>query len=148
MTELLRVALRAIGVVLPAAAMLGVVELRGGAPDGDFEIFLGAMLLSLLAAAVWSAFDAARAPAVRVLIRWIAISFVVGGGLGIGITFMDPGTPPGPERTSEAISSSLFYAVPQLFAAGIGMGLGMAVAAANELSRRRPDDTTDRGTGH
>ena len=48
--ELMRVAVRAIGVVLPGAGVLGLVELRGGSPDGDFGQFIGAMALSLLAA--------------------------------------------------------------------------------------------------
>ena len=69
MTELLNVALRAIGVVLPAAGVLGLVELRGGAPDGDFGTFLGAMGFSLLVSALWSALDARRAPTSRVLAR-------------------------------------------------------------------------------
>src|SRR3712207_618460 len=100
MTELLRVALRAVGVVLPAAGVLGLVELRGGAPEGDFAVFLGAMGLSLLVGAVWSAFDARRAPTMRVVVRWVAAALVVGGGLGFATTLLAPGSPPGPERTA------------------------------------------------
>ena len=144
MTELLHVALRAIGVVLPGACVLGVSELRGGAPDGDFGTYLGAMGLSLLAAAVWSAFDARRAPTSRVLARWIATAFVVGGGLGIATTVTAPGSPPGPERRAEAVSMSLFYGVPLLVAAG----LGVAIGAANARPRRRHEDTAGTGAGH
>jgi hypothetical protein len=108
MTELLNVALRAIGVVLPAAGVLGLVELRGGAPDGDFGTFLGAMGFSLLA-------------------RWVAAAFVVGGGLGLATTLMAPGSPPGPERTAEAVSMSMFYGVPLLVAAGLGVAVGTSL---------------------
>jgi len=140
MTELLRVALRAIGVVLPAAAILGVVELLGGGPDGDFDLFVGAILLSLLAAALWAGFDAQRVSTIRVLIRWVAVTIVVGGALALESTFVAPGGPSS-ERTSEAVSSSLFYGVPLLLAAGLGVLFGMASASANEQSRRRYDDT-------
>lgn len=37
MTELLHVVLRSIGVVLPAAGVVGLVELLGGAGAGDFS---------------------------------------------------------------------------------------------------------------
>lgn len=144
MTELLYVALRAIGVVLPGAGVLGLVELRGGAPDGDFGTFLGAMGLSMLAAAVWAAFDAGRAAPGRVILRWVATAAVVGVGLGLATTLMAPGTPPGPERTAEAVSSSLFYGVPLLVSAA----LGGAAGAAHHQSRRRHEDTAGRGTGH
>jgi hypothetical protein len=144
MTELLHVALRAIGVVLPAAGVLGLVELRGGAPDGDFGTFLGAMGLSLLAAAVWSAIDARRAPTSRVLTRWVATAFVVGGGLGLASTWVAPGSPPGPERTAEAVSMALFYGVPLLVAAG----LGVAVGAAHDQPRRKHEDTAGTGADH
>ena len=143
MTELLHVALRAIGVVLPAAGVVGLVELRGGAPDGDFATFLGAMGLSLLASAVWSAIDARRAPTRRVITRWIAIAFVVGGGLGVGSTWAAPGSPPGPERTAEAISLSLFFVVPLLVAAGFGVAVGAALGQP----RREHEDTAGTGTG-
>ena len=142
MTELLRVALRAIGVVLPAAGVLGLMELRGGAPDGDFGTFLGAMLLSLFAAAVWSAIDAGRAPTSRVLARWVVIAFVVGSGLGLATTLTAPGSPPGPERTAEAVWTSLFYGLPLLVAAG----LGVAIGAARDQPRRHKD-TAGTGTG-
>ena len=143
MTEPLHVALRAIGVVLPAAGVLGLVELRGGAPDGDFGTFLGAMGLSLLAVAVWAAFDAGRTRTSRVLLRWVATAFVVGAGLGITTTLMAPGSPPGPERMSEAVSLSLFYGVPLLVSAG----LGLAVGAAHRQSRRGHEETARTGTG-
>ncbi len=126
MTELLRVALRAMGVVLPGAAMLGVVEMRGGSPDGDFGTFLGAMGLSLIASAVWSAIDARRAPILRVLTRWVATAVVVGCGLGLASTLTAPGSPPGPERVSEAVYTSLFYGLPLLLAAGLGVAVGGA----------------------
>ena len=143
MTELLHVALRAVGVVLPAAGVLGLVELRGGAPDGDFATFLGAMGLSLLAAAVWSAIDARRVPTGRVLTRWVATSFVVGGGLGVGTTLATPGSPPGPERTAEAVSMSLFYGVPLLVAAGLGVAVGIALVQP----RPRHQDTAGTSAG-
>ena len=141
MTEPMHVALRAIGVVLPAAGVLGLVELRGGAPDGDFGAFLGAMGLSLLAAAVWAALDAGRAWTSRVLLRWVASAFVVGVGLGITTTVTAPGSPPGPERMSEAVSLSLFYGVPLLVSAG----LGVAVGAAHPQSRRRHEENCSDG---
>jgi hypothetical protein len=37
--ELLQVALRAVGVVLPGVCVLGIVELRGEIPEGDFGTF-------------------------------------------------------------------------------------------------------------
>jgi hypothetical protein len=144
MTELLHVALRAIGVVIPAAGVLGMVELRGGAPAGDFGTFLGAMGLSLLAAAVWSAIDARHAPTRRVLIRWVATAVVVGVGLGLATTLMAPGSPPGPERTAEAVSMSMFYGVPLLVAAG----LGVAIGASHDQPSRRREGTAGTGTGH
>lgn len=119
MTEVLRVVLRAIGVVLPGVGMWGFAEFRGGVPDGDYGTFLGAMGLSLLAAAVWSAIDARRAPTSSVLTRWVATAFVVGCGLGLESTLMAPGGPP-------LFVSMLFYGVPLLMAAGFGV----AVAAA------------------
>jgi hypothetical protein len=129
MTELLRVALRSIGVVLPAAGVVVLVELLGGAGAGDFSAFLGAMGLSLLACAIWSAMDLRRASPSRVLARWVAISFVVGGGLGLATTLMAPGSPAGPERTAEAVSLSLFYGVPLFVAAGLGVVVGAALAS-------------------
>ena len=142
MTELLHAALRAIGVVLPGVGVLGLVELRGGAPDGDFSTFLGAMGLSLLTAAGWSAIDARRAPMRRVVTRWVATGVVVGGGLGLWTTSTDPGSPPGPERTAEAVSMSLFYGVPLLVAAGLGAAVGAAVQP-----RRRHEHAPGTGTG-
>jgi hypothetical protein len=124
MSELLRVALRAIGVVVPAAGLLGLVELRGGIPAGDFGTFFGAMGLSWLTAAVWSAIDARRATIRRVLLRWAATAVVLGGGLGLGTTLIEPGTPPGPERIAEAVWGSLFYVVPLVIAAGLGAAVG------------------------
>jgi hypothetical protein len=144
MTELLNVALRAIGVVLPAAGVLGLVELRGGGPDGDFGTFFGAMGLSMLAAAVWSAIDARRAPISKVLTRWVATAFVVGGGLGLATTLMAPGSPPSPERTAEAVSMALFYAVPLLMAAGLGVGFAAPTSGCRNPTKVRRRD----GMGH
>ena len=127
MTELLHVAIRSIGVVLPGAGVVGLVELLGGAGAGDFAAFFGAMLLSLLACAMWSAMDLRRAPRIRVLTRWVATAFVVGGGLALASTLLAPGTPPGPERRAEAVSLSLFYGVPLLVAAGLGVVVGAVV---------------------
>ena len=136
MTELLKVALRAIGVVLLGAGVLGLVELRGGAPDGDFGTFLGAMGLSLLASAVWAAMDARRAPTRRVLMRWVATAVVVGVGLGLATTLMAPGSPPGPERMAEAVWLATFYGVPLLISAGLGVAGG--AAARQTRPERRP----------
>ena len=147
MTELLRIALRAMGVVLPGAALWGFVEVTSGVPSGDFETFLGAMLLSLLTAATWAVIDASRGPTGRVLIRWVAIVVVVGGGLGIESTLSAPGGPPS-QRTSEMVSTSLFYCVPLLAAVGLGVVIGMASAAANDQSKRRYEDTGGAGSGH
>lgn len=115
-----RVALRAVGVVLPGIGALGVAELRGGVPDGDFGTFLGAMGLSMLAAAVWSAVDARRSPTSRVLVRWIVAAVVVGVSLGVVITVTAPGVPPGPERIGQAAWLAVFFGVPLLVAAVLG----------------------------
>jgi hypothetical protein len=104
------------------------------------------MLLSLLTAAVWAAIDASRAPASRVLIRWGAIVVVVGGGLGIESTLSAPGGPPS-QRTSEMVSTSLFYCVPLLVAVGLGLAIGMATAAQNNQARRRYEATGGTGSG-
>jgi len=146
MTELLRIALRVIGVVLPGAAFWGLVELTTGVPDGDFGTFLTAMFLSMLTATVWAAIDAWRAPIGRVLIRWVAITFVVGGGLGIESTLSAPGSPPS-ERTSEMVSTSLFYVVPLLMAVGVGLVIGMA-AAQGDKAKRRYEDPSGTRSGH
>lgn len=132
MIEILRVPLRAIGVVLPAFGVWGFVELGGGVPEGSFGTFFAALGLSLLAAAVWSGIDARRVPFGRVLVRWVATAFVVGGGLGLGGMLLAPGSPPGPERTAEAITASLFYGVPLLVAAVIGMAVCVTVGAAHD----------------
>ena len=148
MIELMRVALRAIGVVLPGAGVLGLVELRGGSPDGDFGQFIGAMALSLLASTMWAAIDALRARIRTVLIRWIVTAFVVGGGLALVTELTAPGSPPGPERAAEAVSLALFYAIPLLIAAGLGVAVSAAVGAARDRLRRRHEDTAGAGTGH
>ena len=146
MTELLRIALRVIGLVLPGAAFWGLAEVTTGVPDGDFGTFLTAMFLSLLTATVWAAIDAWRAPIGRVLIRWVAITVVVGGGLGIESTLSAPGGPPS-QRTSEMVSTSLFYVVPLLMAVGLGVAIGMA-AAQGDKARRRYDDAGGMRSGH
>ena len=124
MRELVRVPLRAIGVVLPGAVVLGVAELRGGAADDGFGTFLGAMALSLLAAAVWSATDARRARPVTALLRWLAVTVVLSATLAVVSTMMAPGSPPGTARVAEAVQLTLFYAVPMLVAVGIGVAAG------------------------
>ncbi len=118
--ELLHVALRAVGVVLPGVGVLGIVQLRGGIPEGDFGTFLGAMALSLLAVAIWSAIDARRAPTARVITRWVATAIVVGASLGLASTLSAPGSPAGPERIGEAVTLSFFYGAPLLLAACFG----------------------------
>ena len=148
MTELLRVALRAIGVVLPGAAVLGLVELRGGGDPEDFGPFLGAMALSLLAATSWAAIDAFRGPTRSAVIRWIITAFVVGGGLALATTLLAPGSPPGPERMADAVSLALFYAIPLLVAAALGVAIGAAIGAARDRPRRRHENTAGTGTGH
>ena len=144
MAELVHVALRAIGVVLPGAAVLGWVELRGGIPAGDFGTFLGAMALSLLASAAWSAIDARRARTSRVLSRWVAIALVVSVGLSLATTLTEAGTPGGPILTAETVSLALFYGVPMLVAAGVGV----AIAAPQVHPPRRHEDTAGTGPGH
>ena len=146
MIESMRVALRAIGVVLPGAGVLGLVELRGGSPDGDFGHFIGAMALSLLASALWAAIDALHARIRTVLIRWIVTAFVVGGGLALVTELTAPGSPPGPERAAEAVSLALFYALPLLMAAGLGVAVGGSVGPARDRLRRRHEDTAGTGT--
>ena len=49
-------------IAVPGAAVLGVHRLPGGPPEDDFGTFLGAMALSLLAAATWSAVDTVTSP--------------------------------------------------------------------------------------
>ena len=121
--ELLRVALRSIGVVCPAAGVLGIVGLRGGgADDGGFGTFLGAMVLSLLAAAAWSAFDARRGLTARVAIRWVATTVLISGGLSLWERVGVPDT--------EFVSTALSYSVPMLVA--VGLGWAAAVGAARE----------------
>ena len=139
--ELMRVALRAIGVVLPGAGSLVWVALHGGSPDGDFDDFMRAMALSMLAAALWAAIDALRAPIRTVLIRWIATAFVIGGGLSLATTVFAPGSPAGSERTAEAVSGTLFYAMPLLFAAALGVAAGAGVGGARDRLRRRRENT-------
>lgn len=107
---LLHIALRAIGVALPAAAVMGVMELTRGVPDGDFATFLGAMGLSLLAAAVWSALDARRAQTSRVVTWWVGTACVYG-------------------------AVSLFFAVPLLVAVGLGVLVGAGVRASEAEAR-------------
>jgi hypothetical protein len=124
MIELLHVVLRCVGVVLPAAGVWAYAELRGGIPDGDFGTFLGAMALSLLAAAVWSAIDARSAPTIRVIIRWVAVAVVVGVGVALAFTLEAPNSSPGLERAAEVVWSSLFYVVPSLVAVGVGVAIG------------------------
>ena len=123
-TELLHVVLRCVGVVLPAVAVWGFAELRGGVPSGDFGTFLGAMALSLLAAAVWSAIDARSAPTIRVSIRWVAVAVVVGVGVALALELEAPNSSPGLERAAEVFRSSLFYVVPALMAIGVGVAIG------------------------
>lgn len=139
--ELMRVALRAIGVVLPGAGALVWVELHGGSPDGDFGQFLGAMALSLLAAALWAAIDALRGGIKPVLLRWIVTAVFVGGGLALATIVLAPGSPAGPERTAEAVSLALFYAMPLLFAAALGVAVGAGVGGARDRLRRRRENT-------
>jgi hypothetical protein len=132
MTELLRVALRAIGVVLPGAALWGFVAVTRGVSSDDGDI--GALWLSWLAAAVWAAIDTSRAPASGVLVRWVAVAVVVGGGLGIAITLFAPGPPS--QRTSDVVYPSLFFCVPLLAAVGLGVVIGMVIAAARARFHR------------
>ena len=121
--ELLQVALRGVGVVLPGVCVLGVVELRGGIPAGDFGTFLGAMAVSLVAAVIWSALDARRTRRVHVITRWVATAVVVGSSLGLASTLSTPGSPAGPERIGEAATLSLFYGVPLGLAAWFGVAI-------------------------
>jgi hypothetical protein len=123
-SELLRIALRGVGVVLPAASVWGFVELRGGVPSGDFGTFLGAMALSLLAAAIWSAIDARRPPTVRVITRWVAVAVVVGAGVALALSLPAPDSSPTLEWTAEVFWSSLFYIVPLLAATAVGVAIG------------------------
>jgi hypothetical protein len=123
MNELLQVALRAIGVVLPGAGFWFWVELHSGVPAGDFGTYLGAMAISMLVAAVWSVIDTWRAPIRKVLIRWAATAFVVGGGIALVSTLMAPGTPPGLDRMTDVVGLLLFHGVPLLVAAGVSVAI-------------------------
>ena len=102
----------------PGVVVLGIVELRGGVPEGDFGTLLGAMAVCLLAAVAWSAMDVRQAPTARVITRWVATAVVVGASLGVASTLSAPGSPAGPERIGEAMTPSLFYGIPLLVAAG------------------------------
>lgn len=135
MTELLQVALRSVGVVLPAAVVVGFVEVFGGAGAGDFLPFLGAMGLSLLACVLWSATDLRRASPGRVITRWVATAIVVAAGLALATTLLAPGSPPGPERRAEAVSLLLFYGVPLLVAAALGVAIGAALVPTEAKAR-------------
>jgi hypothetical protein len=99
---------------------------------------MGAMLLSLVAAALWSGSDAMRASIGRVLVRWVAVILIVGGGLGIASTLLAPGSPPS-ERTSEMVGMSLFYCVPLLVVVGLGVVVGMAAAKSEQPTRTYED---------
>ena len=132
-SPLVRVALRAIGVVLPGAGVLVLVALRGAVPDDDFGQFMGAMALSLLAAALWAALDTLHTRLGTVLIRWIVVAFVVGGGLALATELIAPCCTAG-----ESVSLALFYAMPLLWAAALGVGVGVGVGAVRDrLGRRR-----------
>ena len=136
--ELMRVALRAIGVVLPGAGAWVWVVLHGGPPGDGFGEFLGAMALSLLASTLWAAIDALRAPIRTVLIRWIATAFVVGGGLALAIGLLEP--------DSFVVSLAQFFARPLLMAAGLGVAVGAVVGVARDRLRGRHEDTGSPGT--
>ena len=126
--ELLRVPLRCIGVVCPAAGVLWIVEMRGGvAEDGGFGAFFAAMALSLLAAAAWSASDARRGLTARVAIRWSASTVLVSGGLGVASTLLAPNGPP-EERATELVSTALFYGIPLAVAVALGTAAGASAA--------------------
>ena len=121
MIELLRVALRSIGVVCPAAGVLWIVELRGGvADDGGFGTFFAAMALALLAAASWSAFDARHGLTARVAIRWAATTVLVGGGLSLWETLRLP--------DSEFVPTAFFFGVPMMVAVALGTAAGASAA--------------------
>jgi|SRR5687767_9836668 hypothetical protein len=120
-TELLRIVLRVVGMLLPGAAVLVVDELRGGGPDGDFGTFLGAMALSFLVTAGLAGSDAASSPVGRVVLRWVVAAVVLGVGLGVTTTVLWPGGPTGAARVGEALTMSLFYLLPLLLAVGIGL---------------------------
>ena len=142
-SSLVRVALRAIGVVLPGAGVLVLVALRGGAPDGDFGQFLGAMALSLLASALWAALDSLHARLGTVLIRWIVVALGVGGGLALATDLMDPCCTAG-----ESVSLALFYAMPLMFAAVLGVAVGVGVGAVRDRLRRRSEGNAAADGGH
>ena len=125
--ELLRVGLRSIGVVCPAAGVLWIVELRGGGPDDGFGAFLGAMGLSLLAAAAWSAFDARHGLTARVALRWVATTVLVASGLGLVQTLLAPDSPP-EERAAHLLDTAFFYGVPMLVAVALGTAAGVSAA--------------------
>ena len=121
MIELLCVALRSIGVVCPAAGVLWIAEMRGGgADDGGFGAFFGAMALSLLAAAAWSAVDARRGLTPRVAIRWVATTALVSAGLSLVSALLVSDT--------ELVSTALFYGVPMLLAVALGTAAGASWA--------------------
>lgn len=128
MIELLRAALRAIGVVCPAGVVLAMVEWWGGYPDdGGFGTFFGAMALSLLAGATWAGLDARRGVTTRVAIRWVATTALVAGGLSLASTLLAPSGPP-EERAAEMVSTAMFYGVPLLVAVGLGLAAGAGKA--------------------
>jgi len=120
-------------------------QLTRGVPS-DSDAFLWAVLLSVLTAAVWAAIDTSRAPGSRVLIRWVAMVVVVGGGLGIVFTLYAPGPPS--QRTSDTLYPSLLFSVPLLAAVGLGVVIGMAAAAQHNRARRGNEVTSGTRSGH
>ena len=133
MTELLRIALCAIGVVLPGAALWGFVAVTGCVSSDDANgTFLGALWLPWLSAAVWPRSTRRVSPGSGVLIRWVAIAVVVGGGLGIAITLFAPGLP----ALQTYVYSLLIFCVPLLAAGGLGVVIGVVIAAARARFHR------------
>ena len=114
---------------VPAAALeatyYAVTSAQGShALDGDFFAFMAAMALAMLLTAVWAGLDGRRmTPASTAVHTWVAVPVISGVLLGIGGTLLAPGSP---ERVAEAVSSSLFYTVPLVLAALLGLGVGMS----------------------
>jgi hypothetical protein len=93
--------------------------------EGDFFTFFAAMALAMLLTAGWSGLDGRRMARSRALVTWIAVPLGSGLILGVGGTVIAPGSPAS-ERVAEAVSSTIFFAVPLAVAALLGLVVGMS----------------------
>jgi hypothetical protein len=67
-----------------------------------------------------------------VIIRWLATIVVASAGLGVVVTLMPPASP------SDAVGASVFFLVPLLMAAGVGVAIGAASRSPRKIAEKRP----------